>query len=296
MEKLAHQIVERHPEIELGIVRWDHFEDGFPNFFVDGVKISVKGRHVSFLASFDTPAAIFEQMSVIYAFPSYLARSFKVLLPYFPTGTMERENELGEIATAKTLARMLSAIPISKFGSAEIVVFDIHALGERFYFGDQVVTRFESGIQILRDRLENMGQDISIAFPDDGAAKRFGRKFPDYPQIICGKVRDGDKRYVRIKEGNPVGRHVVIVDDLIQTGATARESGRVLKETGAEKVSIYATHGVFPKQSWRTFLDAGFEHVFITDSCPWTIEAVTGIAPFEVLSLSGQLAEIVLDH
>jgi len=42
-------------------------------------------------------------------------------------------------------------------------------------------------------------------------------------QIVCNKVREGDKRIVRIKEGNPEGRHVVIVDDLVQSGGTLRE-------------------------------------------------------------------------
>ena len=42
-------------------------------------------------------------------------------------------------------------------------------------------------------------------------------------QVICTKVRDGDKRIVRLKEGTPKGRHVVIVDDLVQSGAGAVE-------------------------------------------------------------------------
>jgi adenine/guanine phosphoribosyltransferase-like PRPP-binding protein len=42
-------------------------------------------------------------------------------------------------------------------------------------------------------------------------------------QVVCTKVREGDKRIVRIKEGNPEGRHVVIVDDLVQSGGTLIE-------------------------------------------------------------------------
>ena len=42
-------------------------------------------------------------------------------------------------------------------------------------------------------------------------------------QIVCAKVREGDKRIVRIKEGDPKGRHVVIVDDLVQSGGTLIE-------------------------------------------------------------------------
>ena len=42
-------------------------------------------------------------------------------------------------------------------------------------------------------------------------------------QIICAKVREGDQRIVRLKEGEPNGRHVVIVDDLVQSGGTLIE-------------------------------------------------------------------------
>ena len=42
-------------------------------------------------------------------------------------------------------------------------------------------------------------------------------------QIICTKVREGDKRIVRLKEGEATGRHVVIVDDLVQSGGTLIE-------------------------------------------------------------------------
>lgn len=44
-----------------------------------------------------------------------------------------------------------------------------------------------------------------------------------HSQIICAKVREGDQRIVRLKEGEPKGRHVVIVDDLVQSGGTLIE-------------------------------------------------------------------------
>lgn len=65
------------------------FADGFPNLFVkDATKI--RNRHVAFLASFQHPISIFEQLSIIYQLPRMFVGSFTVVLPYFPTGTAER--------------------------------------------------------------------------------------------------------------------------------------------------------------------------------------------------------------
>ncbi len=41
-------------------------------------------------------------------------------------------------------------------------------------------------------------------------------------------MRDADKRIVRLKEGEPKGRHVVIVDDLVQSGGTLIECQKLL--------------------------------------------------------------------
>jgi len=206
---------------------------------------------------------------------------------------MERE---GDVATAVTLARILSHIPMSRGGPTSLVVFDIHALQERFYFGDTVLPLFESGIPLLRERLKRLddADNITIAYPDEGAQKRFHTFFADYPEVICTKVRDGDKRIVRLKEGDPKGRHVVIVDDLIQSGGTLIQCQKLLATLGASHVSAYATHGVFPNKSYEKFVgekEGGFKFVWITDSSPLIAKAVEGRQPFEVISLCEPIAE-----
>lgn len=50
------------------------------------------------------------------------------------TGTMERIQTQGEIATAHSLARMISAVPPSATGPSQVVIFDIHTLQNQFYF------------------------------------------------------------------------------------------------------------------------------------------------------------------
>lgn len=296
-EDLARQIASQSDLITLQTIKWRKFDDGFPNIFINNAQ-ALRGQHVAFLASFSSQGVIFEQLSVIYALPKLFVASFSLVLPFFPTGSFERMEEEGDVATAFTMARMLSNIPISKGGPTSLVIYDIHALQERFYFGDHVLPLFETGIPLLKERLHQLpdSNKIVVAFPDDGAWKRFHKQLDHFPMVVCNKVREGDKRIVRIKEGNPAGFHVVIVDDLVQSGGTLIECQKVLAAHGAAKVSAYVTHGVFPKCSWERFIhkDGGLEKAFayfwITDSCPLTVKAVANKAPFEIISLAGSIA------
>ncbi|XP_028550070.1 ribose-phosphate pyrophosphokinase 4 isoform X2 [Dendrobium catenatum] len=289
MRNLAELIAMESDAIELRSIDWRNFEDGFPNLFISNAH-GIRGQHVSFLASFSSPGVIFEQLSIIYALPRLFVSSFTVVLPFFPTGSYERMEEEGDVATAFTLARILSNIPISRGGPSSLVIFDIHALQERFYFGDNVLPFFESGMPLLKNRLQQL--------PDSDNYSVIMIRRNLHAQIVCTKVREGDHRFVRLKEGDPKGRHVVIVDDFVQSGGTLIECQKVLAAHGAAKISAYVTHGIFPNKTWQRFKyddgvspDKGMRYFWITDSCPHTVNEVKGIPPFEVLSLAGSIAD-----
>lgn len=75
---------------------------------------------------------------------------------------------------------------------------------------DTVLIRLGTCVNLLLERIARLpdSANVNIAFPDDGAAKRFGDMFTAYKNIIiCHKVRDGDKRVVKLKEGDIVGKH-----------------------------------------------------------------------------------------
>lgn len=75
---------------------------------------------------------------------------------------MQVETE-GDVATACTLARLLSNVPPSRGGPCSLVIFDIHALQERFYFGDAVLPLFESGVPLLLDRLRTLPDHDNVS-------------------------------------------------------------------------------------------------------------------------------------
>jgi phosphoribosylpyrophosphate synthetase len=182
------------------------------------------------------------------------------------------------------------------------MVYDLHTLQNRFYLHGNAVASLQTAIPLLKKRLKNSEVNC-VAFPDDGAAKRFSSLFleMDVEVIVCGKTRgEGDVRSVVIQDGNAEGKHIVIVDDLVQTGGTLYESGKVLKEAGALSVNAFVTHGVFPNESWKRFNKGGdracFDKFWVTNSIP-TITKQLPIEDgvFEVLDLM-DLVIHDLDH
>lgn len=105
--------------------------------------------------------------------------------------------------------------------------------------------------QLERSAVDTVGAAMvmAVAFPDEGAWKRFHVDLDRWPAITCVKVREGERRVVSIKDGevvlppicsnlqshtlvlccagDPRGCHVVIVDDLVQTGGTLIECAKV---------------------------------------------------------------------
>ncbi|KAF2290608.1 hypothetical protein GH714_014687 [Hevea brasiliensis] len=167
-EDLARKVAAHSDLITLQSINWRNFDDGFPNLYINNAQ-EMRGQHVAFLAAFSSPGVIFEQLSVIYALPRLFVASFTLVLPFFPTGSFERMEEEGDVATAFTMARILSNIPISRGGPTSLVIYDIHALQERFYFGDHVLPLFETGIPLLKQRLHQL---------------------PDSDKVVCTKVRE----------------------------------------------------------------------------------------------------------
>ena len=148
-----------------------------------------------------------------------------------------------------------------------IRIIDIHALQIRFYTNDQVTMKLMSAIPVLLEFLKTK-KDYAIAFPDDGAYKRFKYYFNDFPQIICSKIRDGESRKIIIREKMnwPVIKtieNVLIVDDLVQSGETLLKCAEALKGFGFKTTDVYATHAVFPNESYKKFINSNIINNFI---------------------------------
>lgn len=194
---------------------------------------------------------------------------------------MERAEKDSNLVTAESLAKIISSgLKAVKNGLPKIILIDIHAIVERYYFSENVTVEYASGIDILLDKItfslhnQSKYNIEAIVFPDDGAYKRFNKQFPkEVPTIICSKIRTEEgERKISINEIINTKRKsfgsFLIVDDLIQTGGTLIKCAKALKNKfgNESKIAVYATHGVFPNKSYSKFDSDIFDKVFITNT------------------------------
>lgn len=189
-------------------IDWNKFPDGTDNITIEGYSPTnqIAGEHVLFFASFHNNDVTLSQFSVFIVLLQSFVASLTIVLPYYPVGTNERVDIEGKVATANTYSHLLSSLP-NCGKPTRLMIYDIHALQERFYFHASCVPSLHSTIPLIFDLLKS-NSITTVVFPDDGAAKRFKSMFKSFDVVICGKVRDGDIRKVNIQDGNPSGEQM----------------------------------------------------------------------------------------
>jgi ribose-phosphate pyrophosphokinase len=90
--------------------------------------------------------------------------------------------------------------------------------------------------------------------------------------------------------GKVTDRHVVIVDDMIDTAGTVCNAAEMVKDYGALSVRIAATHGIFSDPALDRIKNAPIEEVIVTNTLPVS-EDVASMDKVKVLSIAPILAE-----
>lgn len=283
-QKIAQERGMEYPQ-----VRFENFPDAWPNLFIEEVKESIEHQDVTYIGDFSGPEDMFINYAMMRGILDYYAGKLRVIMPYFPVGTMERISEKGEIATAKYFADIMSHLPEGRNAKTSLHTFDIHALVERFLF-DSFKVNFET--HTAMNHIREIAKDKVIVFPDEGAQKRFASEFPDHEVIVLSKKRKGTERIMELKEGNPDGKDLLLVDDLIQSGGTLVRAAEFLRGLGAKSVSGYATHGVFPNDSYKKLCES-LDMLYVTDSIPENVKRAQEMGNMEIISLRWDFEKLI---
>lgn len=189
----------------------------------------------------------------------------RLVIPYFPYARQDRVMQPGEAFSLKAIARLVNGL-----GYDEVVVCDPHSeVTAALIENIRVVPQVEL-IAAHEDIGRIIHSGVTIVAPDAGAAKKAFAvaKYYRLPLVTATKVRDvATGAITRTEVQNPeavAGRNALIVDDICDGGRTFIELAKVLKASGAKKVYLYVTHGIF-SQSLRVFHGL-IDGIFTTDS------------------------------
>lgn len=249
----------------------------------------LENTNVTFIMNCSNPEYFLEQLITLIVLPRQIINSLTVIVPYFGCGTHERVRYEGMLATAEPIMKLLSSIPMTMTGPAIFEFYDIHALQERFYVTDNIRIKLKTAIPLFIDMIKD--EKPVIAFPDDGAYKRFSQLFVDFPVLVCSKIRDGDKRHIKITDKYRIPKNysdVIIVDDIVLSGGTLIECQKALKEYGFKNVSCYVTHSVFPLNSYEKFKPDDFKAFYTTNTNPEVTVKLKSNPLFKVIPLFGE--------
>lgn len=176
------------------------------------------------------------------------AQRLVLVLPYYGYSTMERAILPGEVVTAKTRARLLSAIPIAARGNHGILV-DIHSEGIPHYFEGALTARNVQATEAVQTLIRSQGgDDFVLGATDAGRAKwiqSLANTLGVEPGLIIKRRISPTQTEVQAVSANVAGRTVVIYDDMIRTGGSLAAAARAYRNAGAQDVKAVTTHGVF---------------------------------------------------
>lgn len=276
---------------ERGRVLVDHFPDGER---YQRVETSVRGRDVVCLGGTIDDSSTLELFDLANELANE-ARSLTLILPYFGYSTMERSTAAGEIVTAKTRARLLSAIPAADLGN-HLVFVDLHAAGIPHYLeGGVRHTHLYAKEAVQKLCRQVGGEDFVLASTDSGRAhwvESLANEMGVGMSFVFKQRLSGASTQVRAVQALVEGRKVVIYDDMIRTGGSLLTAARAYLESGAREVHAVATHAIFPGNSLERITSSGLiRSLGVTDSHPRALQLqhsqvqVESIAPLLVSQL-----------
>jgi ribose-phosphate pyrophosphokinase len=252
---------------------------------------SVRGADCYVIQSHCDPIndRIMEQLITIDALNRASARRITAVMPFFGYSRQDKKVRPREPITARLVGDLFMTA-----GADRLVSVDLHT-GQLQGF---IHKPFDSltALPIITEYLsERLDGPTTVLSPDAGGVKRAERyaRFLDASVAFVYKRRDPAQHNVSEAlemAGSVSGRHVVIVDDIIDTAGTVTNAAEMVRHQGAASVRIAATHGVFSEPALDLLKNAPVEEVIVTNTLPLTPE-VLELDKIQVLSIAPILAE-----
>ncbi len=264
--------------------------------FPDGEKIikcedDVRGKDCFIIQSGCEPvdANIIELLIFLDCLKRASASRVTAVIPYFGYARQDRKDEGRVPITAKLVSNLITTA-----GADRVLAMDLHAAQLQGFFDIPVDHLFAEPVLTKYFKSKKIS-NLTIVSPDVGNIKRAAR----YVEHLNGELAIIHKRRINGREvqcgeiiGTVKGRNVLMCDDMISTAGTMCSAAKLVKERGAKKVFVGATHGLFCDNAAKAIADSPIDEIVITDTVPLKPE-VKKIANLKVLSVSDILGEAI---
>lgn len=191
------------------------------------------------------------------------------IIPYLAYSRKDSRTKPRDPVTTRYLAAAMQSI-----GTDRVVTMDVHsvvAFENSFRCPTVNLDTTELFVDFLQRKVGDRAD--SLVAPDHGAIKA-SRRFADAWSRLTGRellfaVVD-KRRSEGVVSGigliGEVGKHALIVDDMIGSGTTLCRATDACIAAGADGVSVGATHGLFQEGAPALFAQRGIDLIAVTDT------------------------------
>ena len=230
---------------------------------------NLRGNDIYIVQSTNSPGDnIIELALLIDAAKRASAEKINVVIPYFGYSRQDRKDEPRVPISAKVMMDIFT-----QAGADRIITMDLHSTQMQGFTSIPVDNLY--GSLVLMEELEAYFNKIKndnkcvVLSPDIGSNKlsqAYAKKLGIGFALIDKRRNAHNQSEVAHLVGNLENRHVLIIDDMIDTAGTIFNAAVVAKEKGALSVTVAATHAVLSGDAVKKLSSDNIDKVFLSDT------------------------------
>jgi ribose-phosphate pyrophosphokinase len=217
------------------------------------------------------------------------AKRITAVIPYFGYARQDRKDEGRVPITAKLVANLITTA-----GANRVMAIDLHAQQLQGFF-DIPVDHLTGELVLSRYFRDKKIDNLTVVSPDVGnikTAAKYASHLGGELAIVHKRRMSGNEVEARQIIGEVEGRNILMCDDIIATAGTVCSAAQLVKERGAKRIYVGATHGVFASEAIKRLKEATIDEVVVTDTIPLN-EKTEGLDNIKVLTVAAMLGEAI---
>ena len=252
---------------------------------------NIRGTDVFIIQSTNSPAEnIMELVLIIDAAVRASANTVTAVIPYFGYGRQDRKDQPRVPISSRVMVDLITAT-----GANRIITMDLHSTQIQGFATipfDHLYSRM-----VLQDAINSLELDPKnsvVLSPDVGSArmsqayaKRLGMHFA----LIDKRRYAPNKAQVMHMIGDLKDKHVLIIDDMIDTAGTIVNAANEAKENGAISVTAIATHALLSVPAIDRIKESNIGKLVVTDTV--SIEDEKKLGNMEIVTVANVFGEAI---